>query len=53
MIYYDIVIVGVKIFQIVAWDNYDGFQHFSSVFSLKKSFHWFKYYLIKNRPQVS
>jgi hypothetical protein len=29
-------------FQIVACDNYDGFQHLNFVFFKKKSFHYFK-----------
>jgi hypothetical protein len=29
-------------FQIVACDNYDGFQHLNFIFFTKKLFHYFK-----------
>jgi hypothetical protein len=42
MIYYDVVIGGVKIIHIVACDNYDGFQHLTFIFSHNNTFHYFK-----------
>jgi hypothetical protein len=35
MIYYDIVILVVKLFRVEAYKNYDDFQHMNFIFSQK------------------
>jgi hypothetical protein len=38
MIYYDIVILVVKLFRVEAYKNYDDFQHMNFIFSQKIHF---------------